>query len=212
MILLKMRAVLYYLLPVILLITFSCNDSSEVRKYQEKNPTSSQNSQQVTPEIAPAHGNVSKPGHSHFQWDTPEGWIEDPNASGFRIASFTIKSGNRNSICTIIPLQGEAGGIKANVSRWLGQITNTMNPDETTLEKILAKQEKFLTKGQFPAVMVDLTPFTPETSDNSILATIINIQGNSLFVKMSGDKSLLIENKDKFISLSKSLRFAASTE
>lgn len=208
----KTKTVLYWLLPVLLIVAIACGDSGNVRKYKEKNPPA-EKAQETMPGsgamgTVPAHGTATMPPHSHFQWDTPAGWVEKRETSGFRIASFSVKTGDKETICTIIPLQGEAGGLKANVSRWLGQITNSMEPDDATVEKLLASQDKFLTKGQFPAVLIDLTTVTPNPTDNSILATIANIQGNSVFIKMSGEKSILSENKEKFKSLCMSLRFA----
>ena len=147
------------------------------------------------------------PAHAHFQWDTPEGWNENRASSGFRLAAFTVKSGDIESICTIIPLQGEAGGLKANVTRWLGQMTGAMRPNENTVEKLLKAQETFLTKGQFPAVLIDFTPVTPGPTDKSILAGVLTVQGNSIFIKMTGQKSHLIENKAKFKALCQSFSF-----
>ena len=65
-------------------------------------------------------------------------------------------------------------------------------------QEALKTQEKFLTKGQFPTVMIDFTPVTPNPTDQSILAAVITVQGNSVFIKMTGEKSHLIENKTKF--------------
>jgi hypothetical protein len=200
----KMRRVLFYLLLVILMASVSCGDSGKVRKYKEEAPPAGTKQEK---QESPAPAAAAMPAHTHFQWDTPGGWIENRAASDFRLAAFTIKSGEIESICTIIPLQGEAGGLKANVTRWLGQITDSMPPDENTVEKLLNAQEKFLTKGQFPAVLIDFTPVTPNPTDKSILAGILTVQGNSIFIKMTGQKSHLIENKAKFKALCQSFSF-----
>jgi hypothetical protein len=200
----KMKRVLFYLLLVILMAAISCGDSGKVRKYKEEAPAAGT---QQEKQASPAPAATAMPAHTHFQWNSPEGWIENRAASGFRLAAFTVKSGEIESICTIIPLQGEAGGLKANVTRWLGQITGSMPPDENTVEKLLNAQEKFLTKGQFPAVLIDFTPVTPNPTDKSILAGILTVQGNSIFIKMTGQKSHLIENKAKFKALCQSFSF-----
>ena len=200
----KMRRVLFYLLLVTLMAAVSCGDSGKVRKYKEEAPAAGT---QQEKQASPAPAATAMPAHTHFQWNSPEGWIENRAASGFRLAAFTVKSGEIESICTIIPLQGEAGGLKANVTRWLGQITGSMPPDENTVEKLLNAQEKFLTKGQFPAVLIDFTPVTPNPTDKSILAGILTVQGNSIFIKMTGQKSHLIENKAKFKALCQSFSF-----
>lgn len=201
----KMRLVLFYLLLVILITSVSCGDSGEVRKYKEKaSPTAKT---QQDKQESPAPGAGTMPAHAHFQWSSPEGWIENRASSGFRLATFTVKTGDMESTCTIIPLQGEAGGLKANVTRWLGQITDAVRPNENTVEKLLKAQEKFLTKGQFPAVLVDFTPVTPNPTDKSFLVGVLTVQGNSVFIKMMGQKSHLIENKAKFKALCQSFSF-----
>ena len=202
--LLEKKRILFYLLIVILMAAVSCGDSGKVRKYKEEAPAAG-TQQEKQGSSAPA--GTAMPAHTHFQWNSPGGWIENRTTSGFRLAAFTVKSGELESICTIIPLQGEAGGLKANVTRWLGQITDSTAPDENTVEKLLKAQEKFLTKGQFPAVLIDFTPAAPNPTDKSILAGILTVQGNSIFIKMTGPKSLLLENKAKFKALCQSFSF-----
>jgi len=198
----KMRLVLFHLVLVALIAAVSCGDSGKVRKYKEKVSPAAETEQKV--KKSPAPGAAAMPAHTHFLWDTPEGWKEDRASSGFRLAAFTVKSGDMESICTIIPLQGEAGGLKANVTRWLGQITGPMGPNENTVEKLLKAKETFLTKGKFPAVLIDFTPVTPNPTDKSILAGVLTVQGNSIFIKMIGQKSHLLENKAKFKGLCQS--------
>jgi hypothetical protein len=201
----KMKQVLLYLLPVTLIVAVSCGDSGKVRKYKEKAPPAAKTQQNKQESPAPAASTM--PAHTHFQWNTPEGWNESRASSGFRLAAFTVKSGDNESVCTIIPLQGEAGGLKSNVTRWLDQITGTMSPNENTVEKLLTAQETFLSKGQFPVVLIDFTTVTPNPKDKSILAAVLKVQGNSIFIKMTGQKSHLIENKVKFKALCQSFSF-----
>lgn len=198
-----------FLLLTVLLLFSACDKGSKVRKYKEKQPAAAQVPQKNTAEkTTPTPGTTTtpEPAHTHFQWDTPEGWKEERKASGFRLATFTIPSETKESICTVIPLQGEAGGLEANVTRWLGQATGK-TPDITTVNELLKDREKFLTKGQFPAVLIDFTPVTPNPTDKSILAAVITIHGNSVFVKMTGEKAHLVQNKEKFKTLCQSFSF-----
>jgi hypothetical protein len=202
----KMKLVLFYLLLTVLIAAVSCGDRGKVRKYKEKAPPAAKTQQDKQESPAPGAGSMM-PAHARFQWSSPGGWIENRASSGLRLATFTVKTGDMESTCTIIPLQGEAGGLKANVTRWLGQITGALRPNENTVEKLLKAQEKFLTKGQFPAVLVDFTPVTPNPTDKSFLVGILTVQGNSIFIKMMGQKSHLIENKAKFKALCQSFSF-----
>lgn len=206
----KAENIFFFLVLMLVLAGISCDSGSSVRKYKEKSP----NVKPVTP--TPAAPRPTAPSGrqagAHFQWETPDGWNENRAASGIRLAAFTVKSNNKESICTIIPLRGEAGGLKANVTRWLGQITATMQPSGHTVETLLKSQEKFLTRGQFPAVLIDYTPVTPHPSDKSILVSVITVNGNSIFIKMMGEKSHLIENKKKFKALCQSLTITSTSE
>ncbi|MCX6579535.1 MAG: hypothetical protein NT166_05065 [Candidatus Aminicenantes bacterium] len=195
----RANTTLSFALTLTLLLVVSCGKGEKVRKYKEKEK-----------ETAPASGAMTTPGagaaHPHFQWKTPEGWSEDKTSSGFRLAAFTIESKNNKAkaLCTIVPLQGEAGGLKANVERWLGQISGETAPPAGAVDKLMQAQEKFLAGEKFPAVLIDFTAVTPKTMDNSILVAVISINGNSIFIKITGEKSLLSENKDKFKALCQS--------
>lgn len=180
----RLIAILTFALTLTLLLAVSCGQGETVRKYKEKEKETAA---------------------THFQWQTPEGWSEDGAASGFRLAAFTIKSQNSQStaLCTIVPLQGEAGGLRANIERWLGQINGGTLPADA-VERLLKGQENFLTAGQFPAVLIDFTALTINPRDKSILAAVISVSGNSIFIKMTGEKFLLMENKEKFKALCQS--------
>jgi hypothetical protein len=196
----KSPLVICFCLVLVVAVGFtSCDSGGSVRKYKEKSPA-------ADAEAAKATAPEGHPGSVHFTWETPEGWDENRAASGFRLAAFTIKSGDKESICTIIPLQGEAGGLEANATRWLGQITGTAQPSNETIKTLLKSQEKFLTRGQFPAALLDFTPVTPNPSDPSIIVTVVKVGGASVFIKMTGPRSHLIENKEKFKALCRSFQ------
>lgn len=225
---LKSTLVVSIVAVLALLFAVSCGDGGEVRKYKEKAPVAVEKQEKTSP-----HGSMSVPKASgkmpgmgkakagaHFKWETPEGWQEDKTGSGFRLATFNVKSGEASATCTIIPLSGNAGGLKANVSRWLGQVTSKaghMDPmlaegDDSTVKKLLEKQEKFVTKAQFHGVFVDFTPVTAKDTDNSILVSMISVSGSTVFVKMTGPKSILVANRDKFRTLSKSFNMGNPPE
>lgn len=179
---------------------FSCDKGREVRKYKKQESALAETKTKPLSRT----GKQPLPDRVSYQWATPEGWSEVRKTSGMRLATFSIKSQNRESLCTIIPLKGAAGGIRANVMRWLGQINVKMEPGSQKVEKFLAGGEKLQLPGNLPAVLFDFTTVTAGAEDNSILATIITLKNSTVFIKMTGVKSHLVANKEKFKALSQS--------
>jgi len=169
-------------------LCMGCDKGREVRKYKKKE----------SPQTAS--------GKVIFQWDTPRGWTGNRSATGMRLASFSVNNGDRKSLCTIIPLKGAAGGIRANIIRWLGQIDANIATESKEVETFIDSGEAFRTRGNFPAVFYDFTGLTGSPGDQSILVTIISFRDSSIFIKMTGEKAHLLENRKKFKSLSQSFR------
>jgi hypothetical protein len=189
-----------FLSVVALFFSASCDKGREVRKYKKQETAIVEQKAKSTS----AKGQMAAPAHRPFSWDTPPEWSEAKKKSGMRLATFSIKSQESESRCTIVSLRGTAGGIRANVIRWLGQINVKMDPAGKGLEEFLSAGEKFQTKGKLPAVMFDFTAVTAAPADQSILVTVITMQNSTIFIKMIGIKAHLLENKDKFKSLSRS--------
>ncbi len=196
----------------------SCGDSGTVRKYKEKKsvPIPAQQAHSTTPGTqtpppgSPGHGQM--PAQAHFKWESPEGWEEAPKTSGMRLATFNIKSGEKTAVCTVVPLKGEAGGLNANVQRWMGQVGIQPGEGGKTLQAVLDAREKFLTKGQFAGILIDVTAVTQGDETPSVIATVLDVRGNSVFIKMTGPKNLLLENKDKFKALCSSFSSQSGPE
>ncbi|MCK5005304.1 MAG: hypothetical protein KAS21_09460, partial [Candidatus Aminicenantes bacterium] len=52
---------------------------------------------------------------------------------------------------------------------------------------------------------IDFTDITGKESDLSIVVSIINFPGKTLFIKLNGDKKVVKNNIDKIFKLSKSI-------
>jgi len=198
------------LLPALFVVFTACGGEKEVRKYQEEQPTPKPGKLSMS---SPHTGGMpgSNPAmQPHFKWDVPTGWTEEPKTGGMRLATFSIKTGGKTAECTMIPLSGDAGGLQANVERWLDQVksTGTAIPDKVNADTLMKNHlEKFLTKAQFPGELVDFTPVTPKPTDQTFIVAVIPIEGASVFVKLMGEKSILAENKGKFKALCESFAF-----
>jgi hypothetical protein len=160
--------------------------------------------QHTTPSTPMARPAAAQPA-GKLAWTAPDGWKEEAG-SGMRLATFTAEREGQSAICTIITLGGTAGGVEANVRRWIGQLA-LPEPSPEELADYLDRQERLKTAGGFEGVVVDLTALGdqgPEAS--SMLAALITVGDSTLFLKMTGPVRLLQEEKKSFSALCQSIR------
>ena len=184
-----------FVLLLIFLTSVNCDNSKEIRSYTEN---ISDNKIEKKDQKEPAGKSLS------LKWDTPKGWVEQ-QGSGFRLATFVIKSENKEAVCTIIPLMGDGGGLELNVLRWLNQLKIVMDSEED-LKKFISEQKKYKTSGGLEAVLVDFTTLSNSNTGNSMVVAVITLKKSTLFIKMKGERSFVIKNRNDFISLFKSIK------
>ncbi len=195
-----------YSLPVILFVfiflifTVSCGKKNEVRSFKEEI------AEKEKPAMTGhAHGmNVPGATKTELKWDTPNGWTSIKTESKLRLATYSIKSGEKEAVCTIIPLSGDAGGLKANVQMWSASIADK-EPSESEIDEFISKQKKFKTKSNNEGIFIDFTTITGKESDLSIIVSMITLPGKTLFIKMSGDPEVLRLNRAEILKLSESI-------
>jgi hypothetical protein len=175
-----------------------CGSDDKIRQYREKK-NSSPTIESPAPERVPVK--------SKLIWNTPEGWNE-LTGSGFRLASFKTSAETDAAQCSIVVLQGDGGGITANVQRWMFQLD--MIPLEGgPLDDFVAGQETFKTVDNRPGILIDLS--TMDSSEEKktgtmIMASMVFLPHETVFIKMVGSPSVCKQNRDKLFSLSRSLR------
>ena len=169
---------------------------------------------QDSPEVRQAlAASVARP---PLSWETPEGW-EEKKGSSMRLATFNSLDASKAIECSIVSLGGQAGGLESNVVRWMNQI-NVVIPAKDELDKFLSRQEGIKTKGGFSITIIDLTEFSQaelgaratmqpfeEGKSPSMIAAIADLKDMVIFVKMTGSKESVIQNRDLFLSLCRSL-------
>jgi len=182
-----------WILCLCALFLSSCGHKPQERHYKEII---------IEPEAAaPAAGiPVASPGLS---WDLPQGWKQIP-ADGMRLASFQLLVHPQSFDCYILALPGAAGGMEANLKRWLGQLGLTSS--DADINKLLATSQVFKTRDGVDAKVFDFTVLYQQDTDKSMLAAIINLGDTTVFVKMTGAGVVLRQNKDDFLKLIGSLR------
>lgn len=146
-----------------------------------------------------------KSGLPQLQYTVPAGW-EQKAASAMRVASFGVSQNGKLADISVIPLGGMAGTDPANVNRWRGQVGLAPLADDD-----LSKLADKVTVGDAPADLFDLTGTAPGGSaPERILAVILHRDDNTWFFKMTGDATLVEQEKPAFEAFLKSVAFGAT--
>lgn len=139
-----------------------------------------------------------------FEWDTPEGWREEAGA-GMRLATLWVSDNGGEVECTLIVLGGDAGGVQANIVRWMEQV-RIQPPTGHEMQAYLDGLEEIATQGGDRGVFIDFGEFVPEPDQLSTLAAIIERGAESLFIKFTGPRQLLEQERSAFNQLAQSIR------
>jgi len=224
----------FILLAGIVLALSSCEQSVPSREYEEIVTGKSQQDHAGThvdphafmDRLPPDHPDISSSmqlpaGQDHTElqraldasvarpplaWRTPEGWTEEKGSS-MRLATFRSKGKSGSIECSIISLGGQAGGFQSNVIRWIRQI-NVSVPSQNQLKDFLKRQSVIKTEGGFSITVIDLTELTDaeQMQEPSMIGAIAELADQTIFVKMTGSRKAVVEHRDQFESLCKSLK------
>lgn len=123
------------------------------------------------------------------QWKVPSHWIPQPSTP-FRLASFTIPSGSQSADLSISFLNGQAGGLLANINRWRGQIqlmpiTQDMLPQHTAT---LA----------FPNGKAQIVDMTSADGQTRMLVAIWEHPEGAWFFKLMGPTAVIASEEKVF--------------
>lgn len=179
-----------------------CGGPTEVRTYTEIQQTAER-----TPE---------KEGRgAGIVWTKPEGWSQLPKQKAARggiqidrIATFTVASeedADDEAQVTLVAFP-TAGGMSANLERWLGQLLASPTPAQK--QAFLDSEVRmFETKGGQSGMYADLSTFVPnEPSAQSMLTGTITLPDDRvLYAKMTGSRGLLASQKEAFERLCESI-------
>jgi len=132
-----------------------------------------------------------------LKWSLPKGWSELPGG-GMRFATFKTPFAGKIE-ATVVVLPGPAGGELANVNRWRGQI-GLPALDEAALAK-----SRTVTKSK--AGSVNVYDFTSEGQAKSrmVAGYISTPDGNTWFLKLTGDADPVAKAKSDFMTILGSL-------
>jgi hypothetical protein len=128
-------------------------------------------------------------------WQTPSGWQEQ-GASQMRLATWHLAVNPAEFDCSLVALPGDAGGVKANLKRWMGQIG--LEIPENRLDQFITDSPNHIF--DFTRLQKGQPAGTP-----SMIAAISDIQGTTVFVKLKGSIKVVERNREDFINLVQSI-------
>ena len=143
---------------------------------------------------------------SDLAWDVPSGWQEIVG-EGMRVVSFKRSDDPESVDVSIVTLSGAADGLEANLTRWSSQIGLDLSQDGGIA---LLIQDAMLLKTQ-DGLDLKLFDFSKlqkdqDRSTKSMIAAMAQINGSTVFVKMTGMIKAVNENLESFKTLARSVR------
>lgn len=184
-------------LAALLLLTVACNRAVEIRSYQEVTVAPTPVGVLFDSTGAEVRGERSQDA-GEWRWVTPSEWSDLPG-DGLRLARFGIPGGGES---TVVVLSGDAGGVEANVRRWLKQLG--LELPQSGFQKLI--DEAVRIHSNFDFTFFDFTPLVRSPSDIAFLTAIATVDGQTMFVKAEAQNAVLTEQREAFIGLLRSLR------
>ncbi len=189
-----------------LLLLGNCRSKEEKKSYSEvkgfDSPVQAQ-AIKINPNADAQMPPPSAPSNApKLQWELPEGWHDFPG-SGMRMAVIKTSDAEGADECGIVSLPGAAGGLEANVTRWLGQLNITLPPE--SVEKFISSQQRIKTRGNFELVLIDFGSLVKDDAGTSMLVGVATPGNYSYFIKLTGKKSNLSKAGKDFARFCQSL-------
>lgn len=135
-----------------------------------------------------------------LKYEVPDGWHEEA-ATGFRKASFRISENGQSAEVSVSDLDAAAGDLLPNVNRWREQVG--LKP---TTERDVDEHVASIDVGSHVGQYVEMFGDGKATS-----AVIVKASGRAWFLKLSGDRPLVEQQRDRFKSFVHSLTIGEDT-
>jgi hypothetical protein len=133
-------------------------------------------------------------GAGALKYQVPEGWQEEPPA-GLRKASFHLGDASAKGEVSVTDLDASAGDLLPNVNRWRGQVGL-----EPTTDRDLGQRVRPMDVGSRQGQYIEMLG-----DDKATIAVICKADGRAWFIKLTGEKELVEQQRDNFKSFVHSL-------
>jgi hypothetical protein len=147
------------------------------------------------PSVRGANGDAQ-----HLNYQVPEGWREEA-ASGIRKASFRITQADTSGEVSVIDLDVSAADILPNVNRWRGQIE--LGP---TTQREIDEHIQSIDVGGHEGRYIEMLG-----DEKATIAVIAKAAGRAWFIKLTGDRTLVEQQRDQFKGFVHSLSIGEAT-
>ena len=134
-----------------------------------------------------------------FKWDAPTYWLPNEK-SAMRSASYLVPSANGSADLSVIYLNGDGGGVAANVNRWRKQLNLVELSEEEIIDIGMDYKGKI---GQYQFYKI----INPENKESAFLCSIIPAKDFTIFVKLNTYPDKLSNLTDEFINFSSSFNY-----
>jgi hypothetical protein len=150
-------------------------------------------------------------------WTLPSDWVVKDSANGMRIGSFGVPDAGlahtgeldpKAVDVSVVQLAGNAGGLEANIQRWMGQIGLKATPEE--MADLIKTAKHFKTKTGQDGMIVDLTEKLSGdmTQSKSIYGAVIATADYTVFIKAMGEIERVVKIKPEVKTFCESISIA----
>ena len=186
----------------LLILASGCTGDPEPRRYSEIDPPSREGETRL----------LQRDAKAPMTWTLPEGWSEQPEGDPMRLTGFWApdpayatrgETDPKPVDVSLVQLAGDAGGLEANVTRWLGQVKI---PPSYASQAIAEATPVRLASGE-EGIIVDFTGFLSGdlTQSQSIVGAIVTAGETTVFVKAIGPRESVMNIKSQLVAFCRGL-------
>jgi hypothetical protein len=144
-------------------------------------------------------------------YDLPSGWNRVPPGSSMRIDQATIPgpAGSADMVLFFFGA-GSGGGVQANLDRWAQQVESPQPPKQESFESNSLKMTWLDTSGVLKPSSMGMGPATDQPNSR-MFAAVIEGEGGPWFFKVTGPEQTLASEREKFLTMLRSVRKVTPT-
>ncbi|MEO8700113.1 MAG: hypothetical protein ABI867_08720 [Kofleriaceae bacterium] len=149
-----------------------------------------------------------------FTFVVPKEWTVKPTTSSMRAAQFELsaKPGEEADLVVYYFGEGGAGGVEANLERWLGQISQadgkpTKDKAKIDKTKVAGQDATIVTvTGRYQTTQMPGGPPPADMPDGALIGAIVGSPKGPYYFKLTGHKKTVDANAARFKALLASMK------